>query len=88
MWSVFSPNPPRATTWVEIRRDEEVLLNSREANDRIRKLAQNVAASSSATLADAWLSSTCEQGNYVLAVVRSTDEVTSPQRVERSRRAC
>jgi hypothetical protein len=88
MWSVFSPNPPRATTWVEIRRDEEVIVDSREANDRIRKLAQNVAAASSTTLADAWLASMCERGNYVLAVMRSIDGESSPQRVERSSRAC
>jgi hypothetical protein len=88
MWSVFSPNPPRATTWVEIRRDDEVIADSREANDRIRKLAQNVAAGSSTTLANAWLASMCERGNYVLAVMRLIDGESSPQRVERSRRAC
>jgi hypothetical protein len=88
IWSVFSPNPPRATTWVELRRDEQLLVDSREANDRIRKLAQNVAASSSTTLADAWLSAMCDKGNYVLSVMRSTNEKSSPQRAERARRGC
>lgn len=88
VWSVFSPNPPRAATWVEIRRDGRLVIDTRDANDRIRKLAQNVAASSSSTLADAWLSSRCEEGNYVLIVVRSTGRESSPRRAERTTRTC
>lgn len=69
VWGVFSPNPPRRQRWVEILDDNEtVLIDSRTANNRIRKLAQNVRSRPDGLLAGAWLEDLCRSGSVSLSL--------------------
>jgi hypothetical protein len=63
VWGVFSPNPPRVDRWVEIVDERgRIVVDSRRATDRIRKLAQNVIAQPIGPLAEAWLAAECRTG--------------------------
>jgi hypothetical protein len=69
VWGVFSPNPPRVDRWVEIVDERgRIVVGSRRATDRIRKLAQNVIAQPIGPLAEAWLAAECRTGAVGLVV--------------------
>ena len=72
VWGVFSPNPPRRQRWVEILDDNEtVLIDSRTANNRIRKLAQNVRSQPDGLLGSAWLRYECARRDTAMLVLRA-----------------
>lgn len=70
VWGVFSPDPPRVQRWAEILdEDATVMIDSRRANNRIRKLAQNVRSRPDGLLARAWLGALCRSGSVSLGIV-------------------
>lgn len=72
VWGVFSPNPPRAQRWIEmLDANEAVIIDSRTANERIRKLAQNVWSRPDGALGFAWLGFECAKRDVTLLMIRA-----------------
>jgi len=71
VWGVFSPNPPRTQRWIEILDETgSLILDSRTANDRIRKLAQNVRSRPDGVLSSAWLRYECARRDATMLAIR------------------
>ena len=76
VWAVFSPNPPRMQRWVEIIDDNAtVIIDSRRASNRLRKLAQNVRSHPDGLLARSWLGALCRSGSVSLGLVSADPRV-------------
>ena len=87
VWSTFSPDPTAAQRWVELRDGNgAIMVDSRDAGSKIRKLAQSVMLESRGALADAWGRVACDSGEVAVVVIEMVN--AELKEYEKSRVAC